>query len=71
MNQTEISTRETPIFFENLFRKKLIQRLGTLPRGHLVIEDAEETYSCGRINQASEITARMTIHDTSAYRDIA
>ena len=71
MNQSEVSNSEAPVFFENMFRKKLINRLEKLPRGHLVIEDADETYSCGSIHQASDITARMNIHDTSTYRDIA
>jgi len=71
INQTQVATSDAPVFFENLFRKKLINRLEKLPQGHLVIEDADSAYSCGQIDQASNITARMTIHDPSAYRDIA
>ena len=70
MNQSEISASGEPVIFQNLFKKKLINRLEKLPRGQLVLEDAEETCAFGLFDKTSSISARMYIHDSSTYRDI-
>ena len=55
---------------ENIARSQLDKHLKRLPRGQLVIEDGLEVsrYGPGEVN---EVSARIIIHDRSAYRDIA
>jgi len=71
LNQLNIATSHQPGLRENLAQSLLEKRLCKLPRGMLVIEGLSETKSFGSKNALTDISARIVIHDSSAYRDIA
>lgn len=72
LNQSNnIALNSQPRFLENLARCQLQKRLSILPRGVLFIEDGSELDSYGKKIGANDISAKIVIHDSGAYRDIA
>jgi len=55
----------------NLAKNQVIKRLRSLPSGCLTIEDAGETYVFGSASDAGALRARIIVHDSSAFRDLA
>ena len=70
LNQTEIAENKPSGVLENIARGQLNKHLKKLPRGQLIIEDGLEVNRYGP-GQSNDVSARIIIHDRSAYRDIA
>jgi cyclopropane-fatty-acyl-phospholipid synthase len=71
LNQSNIAINRQPGLLQDFARNQLEKRLAEIPRGVLVIEDGSESKCFGNRNQAVDVSARIVIHDHSAYRDIA
>ena len=71
LNQSNIAINHQPGFLENFAQTQLEKRLCKIPRGILVIEDGTESKSFGDKKLLADISAKIVIHDPSAYRDIA
>ena len=71
LNQSNIAINPQPGFLENLAQTQLEKRLRKIPYGILVIEDGSESRSFGDKKLLTDISAKIVIHDPSAYRDIA
>ena len=71
LNQSNIAINHQPGFLENFAQTQLERRLSKIPRGILVIEDGAESKSFGDKKLLADISAKIVIHDPSAYRDIA
>jgi cyclopropane-fatty-acyl-phospholipid synthase len=72
LNQPNIAVnQQQPGFLENFAQNQLEKRLHKMPHGVLVIEDGSESKSFGNKTVAADISAKIVIHDPSAYRDIA
>ena len=70
-NQSNIAFNSEPGLLKNFARAQLGKRLSKIPRGILTIEDGPDLTSFGKKGAASDLSARIVIHDRSAYRDIA
>lgn len=57
--------------FKNIGRTLLEKQLTKIPRGILCIEDGAELRQFGTSSDNTDISAKIVIHDRSAYRDIA
>ena len=71
LNQSNIAINHQPGFLENFAQAQLEKRLCKIPHGILVIEDGSESKSFGNKKLLADISAKIVIHDPSAYRDIA
>ena len=71
LNQSNIAVNQQPGLLENFAQNQLEKRLYNIPHGVLVIEDGAESKSFGNKTSPTDISAKMIIHDSSAYRDIA
>jgi cyclopropane-fatty-acyl-phospholipid synthase len=71
LNQSNIAVNQQPGLLENFAQNQLEKRLYNIPHGDLGIEDGAESKSFGNKTSPTDISAKMIIHDSSAYRDIA
>ncbi len=71
LNQSSIAISRPSGFQESLAQTLLEKRLRQIPRGILVIEDETESKSFGSRDVTTDVVAKIVIHDSSAYRDIA
>ena len=71
LNQSNIAVNHQPGLLGNLAQTQLEKRLSKIPRGVLCIEDAFGSKIFGKKLVKSDLSARIVIHDQSAYRDIA
>ncbi len=71
LNQSNIAINHQPGFLQNFAQSQLEKRLNKIPHGVLVIEDGGEVKSFGNKNSLTDVSAKIVIHDPSAYRDIA
>ena len=71
LNRSNIAVNHQPGLLENFAQNQLERRLNNIPRGILVIEDGSESKSFGNKKLPADISAKIVIHDPSAYRDIA
>jgi len=71
LHQSNIAINHQPGFLENFAQTQLEKRLRKIPHGILVIEDGPESKSFGDKKLLADISAKIVIHDPSAYRDIA
>ena len=63
-------TRKTR-FIDRFARRQVFDFLRDLPCGYLVFEDCDGVHELGREGPNAVIHARIRVHDTSAYRDLA
>ncbi len=54
-----------------LARRKIFERIAALPRGRLVIEDAEGTWRFGSANAREELVAHVQVTDSAFYHELA
>ena len=71
LNQSNIVINQQPGLLGNFAQTQLERRLNKIPRGILVIEEGSESKSFGIKKLPADISAKIVIHDPSAYRDIA
>ena len=71
LNQSEFAVNNQPGFLEYIAQAQLDKHLQKLPRGLLLIGDGSELRSYGNKDALNDISAKIVIHDHSAYRDIA
>ena len=71
LNQSNIAINHQPGFLQNFAQSQLEKRLNKIPHGVLVVEDGGEVKSFGNKNSLTDVSAKIVIHDPSAYRDIA
>jgi cyclopropane-fatty-acyl-phospholipid synthase len=71
MNQSNIASNNAPGLLQSFAQSQLEKRLSKIPSGILTIEDGSDFSSFGKKSASSELSARIVIHDRSAYRDIA
>ncbi|WP_018014239.1 SAM-dependent methyltransferase [Teredinibacter turnerae] len=57
-------------WMELLAKKFVLRFLGTLKKGHLVLEDGDERYTFGQARGDSDINAHIEVLDSSAYVDL-
>jgi len=71
LNQSNIAVNHQPSLLGNFAQTQLEKRLSKIPRGTLYIEDDSGLKSFGKKIVPTDLSARIVIHDPSAYRDIA
>lgn len=74
MNSLTDSVENAPVrggIIANLVKRKLFERLSSLPRGSLVIQENDQVYNFGKADDGSGPRAKIVIEDPGAYRDIA
>lgn len=71
LNHSEIVSAAPLGIVDNFAIRQLFKRLKSIPRGRLLIEDGSQTHVFGVDSDLAEIKAGITIHDRTAYRDIA
>lgn len=70
IDNTKASGELKKSFFDTLAKKALLKALNKLNVGRLVIEDHGQVYSFGEAADKAEITANLSIHHSSCYRNI-
>ncbi len=60
-----------PSSLDGLGRRLVLQRLGGLSRGRLLVRDDEQTHAFGESAEDADVTLHMTIHDRRCYGEIA
>lgn len=60
-----------PSSLDGLGRRLVLQRLGSLSRGRLLVRDDEQTHAFGESAEDADVTLHMTIHDRRCYGEIA
>ena len=58
-------------FFDRFARQQAFKFLRDMPCGHLVVEDRDGTHELGSAGPGAATQAKIQVHDTSAYRDLA
>ena len=70
IDNTKASGELTTSLWDSLAKKALIKALNHLQVGHLVIEDNGQVYNFGEAADRATITANVSIHHSSCYRNI-
>jgi cyclopropane-fatty-acyl-phospholipid synthase len=71
LNQSDIAVNHQPSLLGNFAQTQLEKHLSKIPRGVLYIEDDSGLKSFGKKIVPTDLSARIVIHDPSAYRDMA
>ena len=71
LNSSLVKATEKTHFIDRLARQQVFKFLRDIPFGYLVVEDADGAHGLGREGPNAATQAKIEVHDTSAYRDLA
>ena len=71
LNSPLVKTSEKTPFFDRFARQQVFRFLQDIPCGYLVVEDSDGLHGLGAEGPGAATQARIIVHDTSAYRDLA
>ena len=70
-NQSQVETTARGGLIENFARNQVLKRLAGIPKGHLIIDDGDESFEFGNADCSTGVRARIVVENHSAYRAFA
>ena len=71
INTSLVKETDKTHIFDRFARQQVFKFLRDIPCGYLVVEDCDGTHGLGREGPDASTQAKIQVHDTSAYRDLA